>query len=122
MLAHIKKMDKVKKSVLLSLAVFIFLLTSGGEYANDMLEEKAHGIADVTEENDETLPNSSSLSFDIFNSVIQVSHLVFHSDLIFEFNLPVLTETKAHSVINTALNLTNYHKTLFRSIISPNAP
>ena len=115
-------MDKVKKSVLLSLAIFIFLLTSGGEYTSDLLEEKANGIADVTEENDDTIPNDASLSFDIFNSVIQVSHLVFHSDLIFEFNLPVLTETRAHSVFNAALNLTKYHKTLFRSIISPNAP
>ena len=115
-------MDKVKKSVLLTLAIFVFLLAAGGEYVNDLLEAKAQVMADISEENDEALPNSAELSFDIFNSVIQVSHLVFHSGLIFEFDFPEISETKLHSVFNTALNCTKYYKTLFRSIISPNAP
>ncbi|MCK5206932.1 MAG: hypothetical protein KAQ79_02895 [Cyclobacteriaceae bacterium] len=115
-------MEKVKKSVLLVLAFFVFLLVTGGEYANNLLEEKAQVIADLSEENDDAIPNGAELSFDIFNSVIQVSHLVFHSDLIFEFDFPEISETKPHSVFNTALNYTKYYKTLFRSIISPNAP
>lgn len=115
-------MEKVKKSVLLVLAFIVFLLVTGGEYANDLLEAKAQVVADLAEEKNDSLPNNAELSFDIFNSVIQVSHLVFNSDLIFEFDLPQINETKAHAVFNTALNLSNYFKTLFRSIISPNAP
>ena len=112
----------MKKSVLLTLAIFVLLLATGGEYANNLLEAKAEVIADLAEETDDALPNTAELSFDIFNSVIQVSHLVFNSDLVFEFELPQINETKAHAVFNTALNLSNYHKILFRSIISPNAP
>lgn len=115
-------MDKVKKFVLLCLAIFILFFATGGEYANNLLEAKAQLIADLAEENDDALPNNTELSFDIFNSVIQVSHLVFHSDLIFEFDFPEISETKALSVFNTTLNFSKYHKTLFRSIISPNAP
>jgi hypothetical protein len=113
-------MEKVKKSVLLVLAFFVLLIVTGGEYANNLLEAKA--VTDLAEESHEPLPNSAELTVDIFNSVIQVSHLVFHSDLVFEFDLPEISETKPHSVFKTALNFFNYHKTLFRSIISPNAP
>jgi hypothetical protein len=115
-------MEKVKKSVLLVLAFFIFLITTGGEYAYNLLEAKAQVIADLSDETDDALPSNTELSFDIFNSVIQVSHLVFHSDLIFEFDFPEISVTKSHVVINTTLNFSNYYKTLFRSIISPNAP
>lgn len=115
-------MEKVKKSVLIVLAFFVFLLVTGGEFANNLLEAKVQAVADLAEENNEPLPNNAELSFDIFNSVIQVSHLVFHSDLVFEFDLPEISETKAHSVFKTSLNFSNYYRTLFRSIISPNAP
>ena len=113
-------MNNVKKSILLALAIFVLFLATGGEYANNLLEAKAEVSIDLTEDDDDT--NTAELSFDIFNSVIQVSHLVFHSDLIFEFDFPENKEAKAHSVFNTALNFSNYYKTLFRSIISPNAP
>lgn len=115
-------MEKVKKSVLLVLAFFVFLIVTGGEYASNLLEQKAQAATDVAEESHEPLPNSAELTVDIFNSVIQVSHLVFHSDLIFEFDLPEINETKPHAVFKIALNFFNYQKTLFRSIISPNAP
>ena len=113
-------MDNVKKSILLALAFFVLFLATGGEYANNLLEAKAQVSIDLEEEEDDS--KTAELSFDIFNSVIQVSHLVFHTDLIFEYDFPENNETRAHSVFNTALNFTNYYKTLFRSIISPNAP
>lgn len=112
----------MKKSILLALAVFVLALATGGEYANNVLEQKIDVVADITDEQPESLPEGTELSIDIFNSVIHVSHLVFHSDLIFEFTLPKISETKAHSVFNTALNFTKYYKTLFHFIISPNAP
>jgi len=115
-------METVKKSMLLALAVLVLALATGGEYANSMLEQKIDSTIDLTKESEETLPKNTELSIDIFNSVIHVSHLVFHSDLIFEFNLPEIIETKAHSVFDTALNFTKYYKTLFHFIISPNAP
>ena len=116
------KIVTVKKSILLALAVFVLALATGGEYANNALEQRIDIIADVTDEQSESLPESTELSTDIFNSVIHVSHLVFHSDLIFEFSLPEINETNAHSVFDTALNFTKYYKTLFHFIISPNAP
>lgn len=112
----------MKKSVLLALAILVLLLATGGEHANMVLEAKAQVNADLTEDNQDPNANSEMLSIDIFNSVIQVSHLVFHSDLSFEFDLPEITETKAHAVFYSALNYTNYFKTLFGAIISPNAP
>jgi len=115
-------MNTIRKSVLLTLAVFVFILASGGKHANNMLESKAKIQTDVSNKSNEALPEQASLSIDIFNSVIQVSHLIFHSDFVFEFNLPEINETKAHSVIDTALNFIKYYRTLFRLIISPNAP
>jgi len=115
-------MDIVKKSILLALAIIVLALAAGGEYANNELESKIQAIADVSQENDDTLPKNAQLSIDIFNSVLQVSYLVFHSELIAEFSLPEISETNAHSVVDTALNFTKYHKTLFHFIISPNAP
>ena len=112
----------MKKSLLLALALFVLTLATTGEYANNLLESKIKSNADISQEGDDALPKSTELSIDIFNSVIQVSHLVFQSDLIFEFNLPVISETKAHSVFDKALNFTKYFRTLFHFIISPNAP
>ena len=115
-------METVKKSILLALAVLVLALATGGEYANSILEQKIDASVDVTKESEETLPKNAELSIDIFNSVIHVSHLVFHSDLIFELDILLNIETKAHSVFDTALNFTKYYKTLFHFIISPNAP
>lgn len=115
-------MDLVKKTILLALALFILTLVTGGDYANNLLETKIKSDTDISQESDDALPKSAELSINIFNSVIQVSHLVFHSDLIFEFSLPKVSETKAHSVIDSALNFTKYYRTLFHFIISPNAP
>lgn len=115
-------MERLKKSILLALAILVFVLASGGAHANNVLESKAKIRSDYSEKSDESLPKEAALSINIFNSVIQVSHLIFHSDLIFEFNLPEISETKAHSVIDSARNFTKYYRTLFRSIISPNAP
>lgn len=115
-------MDLVKKTILLALALFILTLVTGGDYANNLLETKLKSDTDISQESDDALPKSAELSINIFNSVIQVSHLVFHSDLIFEFSLPEVSETNAHSVIDSALNFTKYYRTLFHFIISPNAP
>lgn len=115
-------MDKVKKLLFLSLAILVLLLATGGEYANNVLKAKAQVVANLDEENNDALPQDTAISIDIFNSTIQVAQLVFHSDLIAEFDLPEIHETKAHSIFGTALNTTEFHKTLFRSIISPNAP
>jgi len=122
LLAHNKKMENVKKSVLLALALFVLLLATGGEFTNNMLKAKTKVVADLHEDDNDDQSTVPTLSFDIFNSVIQVSHLVFHSDLIFEFTLAELSETKAHTIFNTPLHFNEYYKTLFRSIISPNAP
>lgn len=115
-------MDLVKNSILILLAVIVLLVATGGAYANSLLETKTSASTDINDDDGEKLPFDAEISFDIFNSVVHVSHLVFHSDLIFEFDLPKISATKAHSVFETSFNFTKYHKTLFRSIISPNAP
>jgi len=112
----------LKNTVLLVLAIFVFALASVGEFANRMLESKNEANTDISQQNDDTLPKNAELSIDIFNSVTQVSHLVFHTDLIFEFSLSQISETNAHSVFDSALNFTKYYRTLFHFIISPNAP
>ena len=112
-----------KRSLLVILAFFVLVLASAGKYVNVAFD--ANAVADVTKEMAEAEDDATEtpeLSIDIFNSLIQVSHLVFHSDLIFEFSLPEIMETKAHSVFDTALNFTKYYRTLFHDIISPNAP
>ena len=116
------KMENVKKPLLLSLAILVLLLATGGDYVNTVLKTKAQVVADMDEGSEDTVPKDAVISMDIFNSTIQVAQLVFHSDLIAEFNLPEIHETKAHSIFGTTLNITEFHKTLFRSIISPNAP
>lgn len=112
----------MKNTILLALSILVFTLATGGDYANIILESKIEAEASIDEEGSETLPEKAELSTDIFHAVLQVSHLVFHSDLIFEFSLQEIDETKAHSVIETALNFTKYNRTLFQFIISPNAP
>ena len=106
----------------MALAIFVFLLAAGGEYTNNLLKAKNTVVKDIQEPGDKDVPDGSSLSFNIFNSVIQVSNLVFHSDLIFEFNLPEICETKAQTIFNPPIHYSSYYLTLFRSIISPNAP
>lgn len=112
----------MKNIILLALSIFVFAFATGGEYANILLESKNAAKEGIAQEKNESLPETAELSVDIFNSVLQVSHLVFHSDLIFEFSLHEVNETKAHSVFETAVNFTKYYKTLFHFIISPNAP
>ena len=98
------------------------MLATGGEHANILLDSKVDTERHLAEENNQSKHENAELSIDIFHAVLQVSHLVFHLDLIFEFNLPEIDETKAHSVFETALNFTKYYRTLFHFIISPNAP
>ena len=115
-------MDHLKQYILTVLAFFVFTLASVGEYANNVLEERIETVANSTQDEEESGPVTSEISIDIFNSVIHLSHLIFHSDLVFEFALPKIINTLAHSVFSSALNFTKYFKTLFHFIISPNAP
>lgn len=115
-------MEHFHRIILCVLAIFVLSMASAGEYINDALDSKVRTSVDAAKESDETLPQNPTISIHIFNSVLHVSHLIFHSDLIFEFTLPEITETKVHSVFDTALNFTKYYRTLFRLIISPNGP
>ncbi len=101
----------------------VLLLAAGGDYVNAMLKAKAETTIDIQSDEDaDADADQTVLTSQIFNSLVQLSHIIFHSDLIFEFDLPEVKKTNAHSVIDTALNFTKYYRTLFRSIISPNAP
>ena len=117
-------MEQIRRTILFVLAIFVFSLASAGELINNALDSKVQLEVEIAEDSDETetLPQTPSISIDIFNSVIHVSHLIFHSNLIFEFSLPEIKETKAHSVFDSALNFTKYYRTLFRLIMSPNGP
>ncbi|NJN25223.1 MAG: hypothetical protein HC819_04220 [Cyclobacteriaceae bacterium] len=112
----------MKNTALLALAFFVLLLATAGEHTSNVLKNNKNASAESTKEEKNDKPDVPALSFDIFNSVIQVSHLVFHNDLVFEFSLPVISETITPAFFNVPLHFNNYYKTLFRFIISPNAP
>jgi hypothetical protein len=57
-----------------------------------------------------------------FNAIVQVAQLVFHCDFCFEMEQPLIENERVHSVISTAIYYTPFYRTLFRQIISPNAP
>ena len=106
------------------MAFVVLLLAAGADHANQLIESKAVVTVNTSDEESEdtSLPMQHEITANIFNSVVNISHLIFHSDLIFEFELPEIQETKAHSVIQTALNFTKLYRTLFQRIISTNAP
>lgn len=114
----------MKKVFLLTMALVVLLLATGGDFASQMLAQDTHISLSTEDKNadEKDIPHQYIISASIFNSVVHITSLIFHSDLIFEFDLPIISETKAHSVIDTALNFTRHYKTLFQIIISPNAP
>jgi len=114
----------MKKLFLVMIALVVLILATGGDFARQMLENKARIAMESSDEksDDANVPLDQVISSNIFYSVVHISHIIFHSDLISEFELPEIDETKAHSVINTALNFTKHYRTLFQIIISPNAP
>lgn len=114
----------MKKLLLIVIAFVVLLFAAGGDHANQALKNKAQITMDISDDqsDDSNIPIHHIITTNIFNSVVHISHLVFHSDLNFEFELPEITETTVHSVIQTALNFTKQYRTLFQIIISPNAP
>lgn len=113
----------MKNFLLIVMAFVVLLLAAGADHANQVIDRKVQITMDQEEPGDDAdIPLHHEITASIFNSIVHIPHLVFHSDLIFEFELPEITETKAHSVIETALNFTKHYKTLFQIIISPNAP
>lgn len=115
----------MKKLVVVVMALLVLLLAAGADIASQVLENKALIAMDTSnDKSDDTtdIPVDQIISASIFNSVVHISHIIFHSDLISEFELPEIDETNAHSVIDTALNFTKHYRTLFQIIISPNAP
>jgi len=114
----------MKKLLLIVMAFVVLLLAAGADHANQLVESKAVITMNTSDQDsdDSSIPSHNEITANIFNSVVHIPHLVFHSDLIFEFELPEIKETKAHSVIQTALNFTKLYRTLFQRIISPNAP
>jgi hypothetical protein len=114
----------MKNLLFIVIALMVLLLAAGGEHANQVLKSRTEVTLNASDEDpsDSSIPADQVITSQIFNSVVQISHLIFHSDLISEFELPEITETKAHSVIQTALNFTKLYRTLFQIIISPNAP
>jgi len=113
----------MKKLLLIAMAFVVLLLAAGADHASQVIEHKAQIAMDMADDSDDAdIPMHHVITANIFNSIVQIPHLVFHSDLIFEFELPEINETNAHSVIETALNFTKHYRTLFQLIISPNAP
>lgn len=116
--------ESMKNLFLIVIALMVLLLAGGGEYACQVLESNTQIAINTSddEQSDTSIPANPVITSNIFNSIVHISHLIFHSDLIFEFELPKINETKAHSVIQTALNFTKLYRTLFQIIICPNAP
>jgi len=114
----------MKKLLLIGMAFVVLMLAAGAEHAQQLVEHKVQITMNTAddENDDSSMPDHHEITANIFNSIVHISHLVFHSDLIFEFELPEIQETRVHSVILTALNFTKRYRTLFRRIISPNAP
>ncbi len=114
----------MKNAGLIIMACIVLLIASGSDMAGHTLNEKAKFNLVQSEADQQEAEDTMILIFpaDIFNSVVNIAHLVFHSDLISEFELPEINETNAHSVIETALNFTKHYRTLFQIFISPNAP
>ena len=114
----------MKKLLLIVMAFVVLVLAAGADHANQLMEHKVQiTMNKADQENDDSsIPAHAQITANIFNSIVQIPHLVFHSDLIFEFELPEIQETRVHSVIDTALNFTKLYRTLFERIISPNAP
>lgn len=110
----------MKKVALLAITSMLLLYAVAGNfYQLDTFRKSAESINQYpdTERSDD-----AEISPNVFYSVVQTLQPVFHADLALEFEVPFITETKAHSIIETSLNFTQYYRTLFQAIISPNAP
>jgi len=111
----------MKKVALIAISLLLLLYAGAGNYY------QIHNSSVVTTDTSDKIPDTKDsettiIAPNIFYSIVQVLHPVFHADLALEFDLPVISETKAHSIIETSLNFTQFYRTLFRAIISPNAP
>ncbi len=111
----------MKKVALLAISLLLLLYAGAGNYY------QVHQSSVTTTDTSRQVPDKEDtettvIAPNIFYSMVQVLQPVFHADLALEFDLPVIAETKAHSIIETSLNFTRFYRTLFRSIISPNAP
>lgn len=115
----------MKNVWLIVMASIVLLVSAGSGFADHGQQEKSQISLDQSETGQQQESERQTIfivSADIFNSVVQIAHLIFHSDLFSEFELPEISETNAHSVIETALNFTKHYRTLFQIIIAPNAP
>lgn len=111
----------MKKGALIAISLLILLYAGSGNYYQNHLSSKF--TAETQNQTpDHEVPESTVIGQNVFYSVVQVLHPVFHADLALEFELPVIAKTNAHSIIETSLNFTQFYRTLFRAIISPNAP
>lgn len=111
----------MKNVALLAISLLLLIYAGSGNYYQQQHSAivAADNSGNMPDENDTDAP---AISSNIFYSVVQVLQPVFHADLALEFDLPIVAETKAHSTIKTSLNFTRFYRTLFRAIISPNAP
>jgi hypothetical protein len=111
----------VKHFILIMIAAMVMMLVTVADHTVRAVEDKKLSAVDMTEEKEN--PSEASIVLaDIFNSSIQITHLVFQAGFNFAFQLPEVDETKPRTSIKTPLTFTTQYKTLFRLIISPNAP
>lgn len=61
-------------------------------------------------------------AFQIDKTLSTIFHLDFHADLNFEFEFPLILDNSPHGRCDISVENTEYFKTLFHYIISPNAP
>ena len=114
-------MKNVKKAIFSIIAVFLLLVAMSGRYFE--VQPKHHGDKNglhATHKNSKD--KAQKIATDFYTVIVPVAQVVFHSDFIFEFELPSVSNQKAHSIIFTTPHFTEYYRTLFRIIISPNAP
>jgi hypothetical protein len=113
---------EVRKKISSYLIIFLLLVAYTGSSLGLELELKQDDTGIVEDQSATSTSDTEKITLDHFNAIFQPAQLIFHSAFSFETEFPIIKDEHSYSVIDKAIIIIKYFKTLLSRIIVPNAP
>ncbi len=117
--ANLFKVNKLILSIFISISLLVAFAGSCFDIDINPDDDKN---TEQSSKKDSKSSERETIGIDLFNAIVQAGHIVIHSDFDFEINRSEDNERALPVPYRSVLLFTDFYKTLFQRIISPNAP
>ena len=112
----------MKRSITAFLVIISLLSALAGSCFEIELNVENDPVEVAENEASSDSADRNHINLDHFQAIVQLAQLIFLQEFNFEIEVPLKKNLSPQSLVESSLSSGKYFRTLFRQIISPNAP